>query len=288
MIVHLKSILAKANKGKFGIGAFNTSNLETTLGIVRAAATTKSPVIIQLSESTIKYAGLKNIYSLIESIAETDGKDVPIAVHLDHGHDFELLKDCVRIGLSSVHMDASEFPFEQNVKLTKRAVEFAHKHGAWAQGELGSMLGKEGMIGIKMPKNHDFMTDPAKAKEFCQLTGVDTLAVSVGTMHGVFVGEEKLDALRLKKISEQAKGIPLVLHGGSGLPFSQVKQAIRLGVRIINIDTDLRIAFTKQLRETLKTTPKTFYDPRKILGPSIEAVAAQTAELIKVVGSGRK
>lgn len=289
MIVHIKAILAKANKGKFGVGAFNTSNLEVTLGIVRAAKRTKSPVIIQISEATIHYAGLKNIVSLIRSIAETDGKDVPIAIHLDHGKDYDLVKACVLAGLSSVHMDASASDFEENIKLTKRAVIFAHARGAYAQGELGSLLGKEGMTLADMPKNHDeYMTDPAKAAEFVRRTGIDTLAISVGAMHGFFPGQEKVDFPRLTKIHQALPKMPLVLHGASGLPDNHVSRAIGLGVRIINIDTDLRIAFTETLKSTIKTAKPTMYDPRKVLAPSIEAVAEQTAKIIKIVGSGRK
>lgn len=287
MIVHIKSILAKADKGKFGVGAFNTSNLEVTLGIVRAARKTKSPVIIQISEATIHYAGLKNIVSIIKSIAETDGKDVPIAIHLDHGKDWDLVKACIMGGLSSVHMDASAFDFEKNIRLTKRAANFAHQHGLYCQGELGSLLGKEGMTLKDMPKSHDeYMTAPDKVREFVRRTGIDTLAISVGAMHGFFPGRENIDFSRLKKIHAAAPKMPLVLHGASGVPDKQVAKAIAEGVRIINIDTDLRIAFTETLKSTVKASKKTMYDPRKILAPSIDAVADQTEKIIKIVGSG--
>jgi len=289
MIVHIKQILAKANKGKFGIGAFNTSNLEVTLGIVRAAKKTKSPVIIQISEATIHYAGLKNIVSIIKSVAETEGKDVPIAIHLDHGKNWDLVKACIMGGLSSVHLDASAFDFETNIKLTKRAVELGHKHGLWVQGELGSLLGKEGMTLKDIPKSHDeYMTDPAKAAEFVKRTGINTLAISVGAMHGFFPGKENIDFARLKKIHAAVPKMPLVLHGASGVPYGQVVKAVKEGVRIINIDTDLRIAFTETLKSTIKTAKKTMYDPRKILAPSIDAVADQTEKIINIVGSGRK
>jgi len=281
MIVHLKEIVRKAEQGKFALGAFNTSNLEVTLGIIRGAAKLKAPVIIQISEATIAYAGLKNIVNLINSIAATDGKDIPIAIHLDHGKDWDTVKACVLAGLSSVHLDGSAFAFEKNIKLTKRAVDFAHRHGAWAQGELGSMLGKEGLTGIKIPKNHDlFMTDPLKAQEFVRRTGVNTLAISVGTLHGLFVGKEKIDFERLSKIHSQVK-IPLVLHGASGAKDKEVKKAIKLGVRIINIDTSIRIAFTNTLKQTIKTAHG-FYDPRKILEPSMGAVQTEVENKIKV------
>jgi fructose-bisphosphate aldolase class II len=289
MIVHIKKVIAAAQKGKFAIGAFNTSNLEMTLGIIRGAVKAKSPVIIQISESTIKYAGLENIIELINQLAKTDGKSIPIAIHLDHGKDFELVKGCVRAGISSVHMDASEFPYEQNIAITKKAVAYAHKFGVYCQAELGAMIGKEGMTKIKLPKNPDeYMTNPAQVKDFVKRTGVDTLAVSVGTLHGHFQGKEKIDLPRVKKINQEIPNVPLVLHGASGSNPNEVQSAIGLGVRIINIDTDLRIAFTKTLRATLKTLPKNFYDPRKALGPSIDAVSRVVEEKIAIFGSGQK
>jgi len=289
MIVHIKAILAKAQKNNFAVGAFNTANLEVTLGIVRAAAKAKSPVIVQISESTIHYAGLKNIVSIIKSVAETDGKDIPIAIHLDHGKDYELVKACVLGGLSSVHMDASAYDFATNAKLTKKAAEFAHAHGVYAQGELGSLLGKEGMALSDMPKDKDeYMTDPGKAKEFAKRTGIDALAISVGAMHGFFPGREKIVFPRLEKINRNLPKMPLVLHGASGLPDSHVIKAIGLGVKVINIDTDLRIAFTETLKKTIKTAKPAMYDPRKILAPSIEAVALAAGKTIKLTGSGIK
>jgi len=285
MIVHIKSILAKADKGGFAVGAFNTSNLEVTLGIVRAAKKTKSPVIIQISEATIHYAGLKNIVNLVKSVAETDGRNVPIAIHLDHGKDYDLVKDCVLAGLSSVHLDASASDFEKNIKLTKRAAIFAHKHGVYAQGELGSLLGKEGLALEELPENRtECMTDPAKVKEFARRTSIDTLAISVGAMHGFFPGKEKIDFSRLVKIHQALPKMPLVLHGASGLPDNHVRKAIGLGVRIINIDTDLRIAFTETLKKTINAASLKSYDPRKILTPSIEAVAKQTEKIIGLTG----
>ena len=288
MLVHIKNLVSGAQKHKYGIGAFNTCNLETTIGIVRAAAQKKSPVIVQVSEATIRYAGLQNIISIIKSVANTEGKSVPIAIHLDHGKSFKVVADCVKAGFSSVHIDASDLSFEDNIKLTKRAVEFAHSKGVWAQAELGSLIGKEGMTKVTIPKDSDsYMTDPATVKEFVKRTGVNSLAISVGTMHGFFKGKEKIQFPRLRKIHQQVPNMPLVLHGASGLPNRDVRGAIKLGVRIINIDTDLRIAFTETLRATLKITPKSFYDPRKVLTPSIEAVATAVGSHIDVFGSGK-
>lgn len=288
MLVHLKSLLAKAKKGGYAIGAFNTSNLEMTLGIVRGAAALKSPIIIQVSESTIKYAGLKTIAGLVQLIANTEGKEIPIALHLDHGKSFRSVAECIKAGFSSIHIDASDLPFEDNISLTKQSVDYAHRFGVFAQAELGAMLGKEGMTSADIPEDRDeYMTDPSKVKEFINKTGVDTLAVSVGTLHGYFKGKEKIDFPRLQKINKEIPNIPLVLHGASGLINNDVKNAIKWGVKIINIDTDLRIAFTETLRKTLKATPVGFYDPRKILAPSIEAISEVVRNEIEVFGSNK-
>jgi len=288
MIVHIKKIISGAQQGKYALGAFNTSNLEVTLGIIRGAAAQKSPVIVQVSESTIKYAGLTNITELIKIIAATDGKKIPIAIHLDHGHSFKVVADCIKAGFSSVHIDGSDLPFEKNIALTKKAADYGHKHGVFVQAELGAMLGKEGTVLKGVPKDPNaYMTDPAKVKEFVRRTGVDTLAVSVGTMHGYYQGKEKIDFPRLKKIHEQIPQTPLVLHGASGLSDSDMKAAAKFGVRIINIDTDVRKAFTEALRQTIKAVPKNHYDPRTVLAPSLGAVTAEVARLIKLFKGGK-
>lgn len=288
MLVHIKSLLAKAKNGGYGIGAFNTSNLEVTLGIVRGAAALKSPIIIQVSEATIKYAGLKTIAGLVQLIANTEGKDIPIALHLDHGKSFRSVAECIKAGFSSVHIDASQLPFEENVSLTKQAVDYAHRFGVFAQAELGAMLGKEGMTSADIPDDpNEYMTDPGKVKEFIRRTQVDTLAVSVGTLHGYFKGKEKIDFPRLKKINQEIPKMPLVLHGASGLINNDIENAIKYGVKIINIDTDLRIAFTETLRKTLKNTPAGFYDPRKIMAPSIESISQIVQEEIRIFGSNK-
>ncbi len=288
MLVHIKSILAKAQKGKYAVGAFNTSNLEVTLGIVRGAVEKKSPIIIQVSESTIKYAGLKTIAGLVQLIANTDGKSIPIALHLDHGKSFRSIVECIKAGFSSVHIDASDLPYDENVSLTKQAVEYAHRFGVWAQAELGAMLGKEGMTVAEIPNDPDsYMTDPSKVKDFVKQTNVDTLAVSVGTLHGYFAGKEKIDFPRLKKINKEIPKMPLVLHGASGLINDDILGSVKAGVRIINIDTDLRMAFTNTLKKSLKEMKPGFYDPRKILAPSIEAVAEVVREEITFFGSSK-
>lgn len=286
MLVPLKKILPLAVKKRFALGAFNTANLEITLGIIRAAQAQRSPMIIQVSESTIKYAGLETIVRLIEEVDKSQGGKTPIALHLDHGRSLETVVACIKAGFSSVHRDASELPFADNVKETRKAAEYAHRHGVLAQGELGSLLGQEGLTKIKMPANNDYMTDPEMVPEFIAKTGVDTLAVSVGTMHGLFKGQENIDFERLTLVAKKAK-LPLVLHGASGVAKEQIRQAIKGGIRIINIDTELRAAFTETLRRTLKQE-KAFYDPRKILTPSIESVQKTVEQKTILFGSAHQ
>ena len=287
MLVHIHDIVKKAQKGKYAIPAFNVCNLETVLGVVRAAEKLKSPVIIQISEATIRYAGLDAISAIIETVASRPGK-FQAAMHLDHGKDWELVKACIAIGFSSVHRDGSDKEFKENIKLTRQAVVYGHNRGVWVQGELGALPGKEGMTAkISAVDRAAAMTDPIKAKEFVEKTGVDSLAISVGTIHGSFVGQEKIEFPRLTAIKKNVINTPLVLHGASGTPADQLKKAVKSGVTIINIDTDLRIAFTRKLQETIKTIG-TIYDPRKVLGPSIDAVQLAAEEKIKLFGSANK
>jgi fructose-bisphosphate aldolase class II len=257
--------------------------LETALGVIRAAAHLSAPVIVQISEATVKYAGLDAITAIIETVGSRSG-NFKIALHLDHGKDWEIVKECIAIGFSSVHRDASDKPFAENVKLTKQAVVYGHNRGVWVQGELGALVGKEGMTKISAVDREASFTDPVLAKEFVAKTGVDTLAISVGTMHGSFIGQEKIEFPILTAIRKNVINTPLVLHGASGTPADQLKKAVKSGVTIINIDTDLRLAFTKKLQETVKAI-SSVYDPRKILGPSIDAVQSAAEEKIKLFGA---
>jgi len=286
MLVHIKEIVAKAKEGNYGIGAFNVSNLETTLGVARGAVKSKAPVIIQVSEKTIEYAGLKAITHIVQTIAKNEASVVPVALHLDHGHSFKSVSECINAGFSSIHIDASDLPFDENVKITKESVDYAHKHGVWAQGELGRIFGKEGLTNGNFDSLEEFLTDPKEAVEFVKKTGVDTLAISVGTYHGRFKGKEKIYFDRLKEI-RKAVDVPLVLHGASGIPDDELTQAVNEGVSIVNIDTSLRVAFTDTLKETIKE--KTDYvDPRKILQPSIDAIIEVVVRKIKHLNSNNK
>ena len=287
MLVHIKEIVKKAQKGCYAVGAFNTINLETTLAIVRAALAKKSPAIIQVSESTIKYATLRAITEIVRVLAKNEAVGIQLALHLDHGRSFSSIVGCVKAGFSSVHMDASEMAFDKNVALTRKAADYAHRFGVWTQGELGSLYGKEGMTKVDVPKDQNqYMTDPNKVGDFVSKTKIDTLAVSIGTMHGLFRGKEKIDFKRLGEISKRVD-TPLVMHGGSGVADRDVRLAIRKGIRIVNIDTELRVAFTETLKKTLSRS-KGFHDPRKILTPSIEAISKVVEKKIEVFGSAGK
>lgn len=280
MIVSLKSLVEQAKKKKYAVGAFNTANLEVTLGIINAAVDQQAPVIIQVSETTIEYAGLKPITHIVETIAKNAAVNVPVALHLDHGRSFHSVAECINAGFSSIMIDASDLPYDENIALTKQAVDYAHKKGVWAQGELGRVKGSEDWVIVA--DKEAYMTDPEKAADFVKKTGVDTLAVSVGNVHGIYKlrkGVPKIDQERLKAIHKKIPQIPLVLHGASGLPESDIVAGIKNGIRIINIDTELRLAFTDKLRETLNKK-KEEYDPRKVLEPSIEAVKKVVARKI--------
>ena len=288
MLSHIKDIITKAEKGGYAIGAFNTQNLEITLAIARAAVKQKAPVIIQISEKTISYAGLKPITHIIQTIAKNNTDKVPIALHLDHGKSFLVVSQCIEVGFSSVHIDGSLLPYDENMALTKEAVAYAHKRNVWVQGELGTILGKEGLLKKikKQIKPESYMTDPDKAKEFAKETKVDTFAMSIGNMHGMFVGDENLDLDRLKEINKKVKQ-PLVLHGGSGISSRDIKKAIKNGVRIINVDTELRVAFIKAVHKVLHHD-KDMVDPRKMLTPAMDAVQKVVEEKIKLFGSSNK
>ncbi len=287
MLTHIKNIVLKAQKNGYAVPAFNTFNLETTLAIVRGAVEKKSPLIIQISETTIKYAGLKPITHIMETVAKNEAVKIPVALHLDHGKDFHSITECVQAGFSSIHIDASELPYDENVALTKQVTEYVHKHGVWAQGELGTILGQKdvdaGRVNGDLTK---YMTNPDQAEEFVRKTGIDTLAPSVGSMHGLFKGKEKINFEILKAIHKKIK-IPLVLHGASGVSNEDIRESIKNGVAVINVDTRLRQEFSKTLRKALKDNPSEI-DPRKYLVFCMDAVQKAVEEKIEVFGSSNK
>jgi len=286
MLVHLKEILAKAQKYNYALGAFNTFNLETTLGIIEAAQACRAPAIIQVTEKTIlQYTGLELISKLIETIANDKEIKTPVALHLDHCKNFQLIIDCIKAGFSSVMIDASDLPFGENVRLTKKVVDYAHRRKVLVQGEIGRVVRKKEEIEKLKILPQKFLTDPVEAEAFVRETGVDTVAVAIGNVHGAYkikYGAPKLFLDHLDLIRQRVK-IPMVLHGASGVTPMEIKKAIELGIRIINIDTEIRLAFIESLREGLKN--KDEYDPRKILIPAIERIRQIVQEKIKIFGS---
>lgn len=270
MLVHIKELFSKPVRGKFAYPAFNTINLETTIGIIKAAEDLNTPIIMETSEGAIKYSSLETIFEVMASLAIK--AKVPIALHMDHGKDMDMLKRGIELGYSSVMIDHSHLDLSQNIKDTKAMVEFAHKEGAWVQGEIGRIRGNEDWVSVA--DSESLLTEPEEAKSFWEETGVDTLASSVGTIHGIIKMSGKVEAHvdveRIQKIADQVP-VPLVLHGASGVPDDIISRAIEAGINIINIDTELRIGFTSALRSSLAEHPDEV-DPRKYLAQAIEGV----------------
>ncbi len=285
-LVKPHDIFKKAYVEGWALGAFNTSNLEVTQAIAWALKEKKSPGIIQTSEGAIEYAGLETIRDIIRDTANSVG--VPVIIHLDHGKSFEIAEKCILAGYDSVMIDASSLPFAENVEVTKKVVELAHTHNVWVEGEIGAIQGKEGMLASDIKLEDSLLTDPDQAAEFVKLTGVDALAISVGTLHGAFRGEEKIRFERLKQIKSKVF-IPLVLHGASGLPESDLSEAVKYGVSKVNIDTELREAFHDTIIENEgKQISAKSVDPRKMLAPGREAVKQVVIQKIDLLGSAGK
>lgn len=303
-LVANKDLLVPARRKAYAVGAFNVNNLEAVLAVSEAATEEKSPAIVAVTPSAIKYAGLPYITKIVKIAAESS--PVPISLHLDHGEDFDTVSKCVAAGFTSVMIDGSHLKFEENAALTKRVVDLAHPKGVSVEAELGRLAGVEEKT---VEEKEAILTDPDAAKEFVDRTKVDALAVAVGTSHGAykFKAEAKLDFERLKLISKKVD-MPLVLHGASsvpawiiekaskygaelggakGIPEDNIQKAITLGIAKINIDTDLRLAFTATVREVLKNSPKE-YDPRKILGPAKEAMKQVVKGKMRLFGSSGK
>ena len=287
MLVHIKEIVEEAKKKGFALGAFNVFNLESILSVAEAAAEKKAAVIIQVSETTIDYAGLKAITHIVKTVAKNQAKEAKIAFHLDHGKNFLSVMECIEAGFSSIMMDASNLIFDENVALTKKAVDYAHRHKVWAQGEVGRIV-KEAAEIKKMEENPEqFLTKPEEACEFVKKTGIDSLAVSIGNVHGIYKmknGVPRLFLDQLRKIKKMVD-IPLVLHGASGIKEEEIKKAIELGIVIINIDTEIRLVFRESLIKSLAEAQKTNeFDPRKILKPSIETMRDLVIKKIEIFG----
>lgn len=305
-LVGPKEMFANAYKGQYAIGAFNVNNMEIIQGIMLAASEEKSPVILQVSAGARKYAGQRYIMKLVEAALEDD-PSVPVCVHLDHGPSFEMCRDCIDGGFTSVMIDGSHLPYEENVAITRKVVEYAHPKNVWVEAELGKLAGIEEHV---QSAEHVY-TDPDQAVDFVKRTGCDSLAIAIGTSHGAykFKGDAKLDFERLEIISAKLPNYPLVLHGASsvpqefvelcnkyggnvggakGVPEDMLRKAASMGVCKINVDTDIRLALTASIRQFMTEHPEQF-DPRSYLTPAREAVKKMVQRKIRdVMGSSGK
>jgi len=281
-LVAVNDLLFKADKEGYAVGAFNANNMEIVQAIVEAAEKEKSPVIMQASQGAIKYAGLEFITGMVKIAAEE--ASVPVALHLDHGTDFDQVVKCIRSGFSSVMYDGSKLSLEDNIAITNKVLDMARPIGVSVEAELGKIGGTEDLVHVE-DKDAVF-TDPEEARYFVEKTGIESLAIAIGTAHGQYKGEPKLDLERLKKIKALTR-IPLVLHGSSGVPDEAVQAAIKLGICKVNIDTNIREAFVWKMREVIKNKPDEI-DPRKILGPARDAAVEIIRHKMKVFGSSGK
>ncbi len=306
-IVTTKEMFQKAYEGGYAIGAFNVNNMEIIQGITEAASEVKAPLILQVSAGARKYAKHVYLMKLIEAAIEDTG--LPIAVHLDHGDDFEICKSCIDGGFSSVMIDGSKHSFEDNIKLTRQVVDYAHAHGVVVEGELGKLAGIEDDVNVS-DEDAQF-TDPSEVEEFVTKTGVDSLAIAIGTSHGAFKfkGEPRLRFDILEEIQKRLPNFPIVLHGASsvipeyvdminanggkmpgaqGVPEDMLRHAAKLAVCKINIDSDLRLAMTGSIRKYFAEHPDHF-DPRQYLTPARAAIKDLVKKkIVNVLGCDNK
>lgn len=306
MLTTLTSVLARARRGTYAVGAFNINNLEMLQAVMRAAEEERSPVILSTSEGAIEYAGMEELAALVHLAAKKTR--VPVVFHLDHGKNFDLVVRAIKSGFyTSVMYDGSSLPFEENVKTTKRVVKLAHARNISVEAELGTIAGIEDLISVE--ERDARLTNPADAHRFVRETGCDALAVAIGTSHGAykFKGDVRLDFARLADIRRQTS-IPLVLHGASGVPAAIKKQCLKYGCNIaeakgvsdaairravaggvnkVNIDTDLRIAFDAGIRKFLAEEPEVI-DPRKILAPAKELMTSVVRQKMRLLGCAGK
>lgn len=279
-LVSSKEMLLRAQAGRYAVGAFNVENMEMVLAVIAAAQELRAPVMLQTTPSTVKYAGLNAYYANVRAAAES--VDVPVALHLDHGNSFDLAVQAVRAGYTSVMIDGSHESFEENIALTSRVVAVAKPNGIPVEAELGKVGGKED----DLEADADTNTDPLEAKEFVERTGIDSLAVAIGTAHGFYVGTPKLDKDRLVQIREVVE-IPLVLHGASGLSDKDVVECIQRGICKVNFATELRVAYTDGIKELIKEKPETF-DPKPLGKAGMERVKALVKDRMQVCGCDGK
>ena len=309
-LVNTKKMFEMAYKNGYAIGAFNVNNMEITQGIVEAVAQEKAPLILQVSRGARKYAGISYLRAIIDAVVK-ENPDIPIAINLDHGDTFETCKQFVDDGFTSVMIDASSKPFEENIKITKQAVEYAHDHGVMVEAELGQLGGiEEDVVGVDSDDISKHLADPAQVQEFVKKTGCDSLAIACGTSHGAykFKKEPKLAFDVIQKCADRLPGFPLVMHGSSsvlrefidlinkyggdmpnamGVPEEAVSKAAKMAICKVNIDTDLRLALTAKIRQVFAENPSEF-DPRKYLGPGREAIKEMVRHKLHILGCAGK
>ncbi|MGG3955464.1 class II fructose-bisphosphate aldolase [Bhargavaea massiliensis] len=282
-LVSMTEMLKQALAGKYAVGQFNINNLEWTQAILTAAEEEKSPVILGVSEGAARYmGGFKTVVNMVKGLMEDMNITVPVAIHLDHGSSFEKCKAAIDAGFTSVMIDASHHPFEENVEITSKVVEYAHARGVSVEAELGTVGGQEDDVvaeGI-------IYANPDECEELVKRTGIDCLAPALGSVHGPYKGEPKLGFKEMEEIRDRT-GVPLVLHGGTGIPTEQIQRAISLGTSKINVNTENQMAFTKVVREVLAKDEKV-YDPRKILGPGRDAIKETVIGKMREFGSSGK
>jgi fructose-bisphosphate aldolase class II len=309
-LVDTQKMFEMAYKNGYAIGAFNVNNMEITQGIISAIAEEKAPLILQVSRGARAYASISYLKAIID-VAVEENPDIPIVMHLDHGDSFETCKQFVDDGFTSVMIDASKQPFEENIKITREVVEYAHERGVCVEAELGQLGGiEEDVVGVSADDISKFLTDPDQAVEFVKKTGCDSLAVACGTSHGAykFKTEPTLAFDVIEEIARRLPGFPLVMHGSSsvlqefkdlinkyggdmpdamGVPESAITKASKMAICKVNIDTDLRMALTAKIRQVFAEKPGEF-DPRKYLGPGREAIKDMVRHKLQVLGCAGK
>ena len=272
-LVTTKEMFERSMKEHFSIGAFNINNMEFIQAITDAAEEAKSPVILQVSSSAIKYARMNYLMKMVE--AATENSEIPVAIHLDHGPDFETCKKCVDAGFTSVMFDGSKYDFEENIAITKKVVEYAHEHNVTVEAEVGHIGGTED--NITATSSNATLAD---CLTLVNGTGIDSLAPALGSVHGLYKGEPNLDFVTMAEINENLT-IPLVLHGGTGIPDYDIKKAISCGISKININTELQIAWHDAVKSFINENPDA-YDPRKVIGSGKESMKAKIKEKVEM------
>jgi fructose-bisphosphate aldolase, class II len=279
-LVSMKEMLIKAKAEGYAVGQFNLNNLEFTQAILQAAEAEKSPVILGVSEGAARYmGGFKTVVKMVEGLLEDYKITVPVAIHLDHGSSFEKCKEAIDAGFTSVMIDASHHPFEENIEITTQVVEYAHSKGVSVEAELGTVGGQEDDVVAEGV----IYADPKECEELVKRTGIDCLAPALGSVHGPYKGEPNLGFKEMEEIGK-ITGLPLVLHGGTGIPLKDIQQSVSLGTAKINVNTENQIASAKAVRETLAAKPNE-YDPRKYLGPARDAIKETVIGKMREFGS---